>query len=451
LAGARIALLYAGLFTASALVLFVVIYQATAGYTARQMTQTIDGDLAGLASEYTLVGRDDVVGEIAIRLGAGRDASRYYLLQAPDGRVLTGNLGPLDPTPGWVDIRLFQGPAGHVVQRHVRARGVRLPDDNFLLVGVDARPLDELEHRVTSAFLWGILTTLILAAVGAGLMSRVSLRRIEAIRRTIEDIMAGNLSLRIPVNRAGDEVDRLSGQVNVMLDRIQSLMDGLKQVSNDIAHDLKTPLTRLRQHLELAHRGPPSLDGYRVAVDRAIAECDLTLSTFDALLRIAQIEAGTRRAGFSTLDLADLLATIFEVYEPVAVDAGHTLEAHIDGVGRILGDRELLVQMISNLVENSLKHTPTGCRIRLALADGNGGCRISVDDDGPGIPPSDRDKVFRRFHRVDASRSTPGSGLGLSLVAAVAQLHEASIDLADNAPGLKVTITFPCSPERVRR
>jgi signal transduction histidine kinase len=445
LASSRIALLYAGLFTVSAMILFAVIYQATAGYTARQMTEAIDSDLAGLVREYRLVGRDEVMGEIAIRLGAGHKTPRYYLLQSPGGRVVAGNIGPLLPNPGWVDLAVFEGPSGAATQRHIRARGVLLSDGYYLLVGQDAQPLDDLEERITAAFLWGTAATLVLAAIGAWLMSRVSLRRIEAIRRTTGQIMAGNLSLRIPVHGADDEFDRLSAQVNVMLDRIQSLMAGLEQVSNDIAHDLKTPLTRLRQHLELALRGPPRLAAYRAAVERAVGECDRTLATFDALLRIAQIESGTRRAGFRPLDLAEVVETIFETYEPVAEESGHRLVAHILARPPIAGDRELLVQMISNLVENGLKHTPAGCRIELALTAADGLCEIVVADDGPGIPEADRDKVFRRFYRIDTSRTTPGSGLGLALVAAVAALHEAPIAVADNSPGLKVTVTFPCS------
>ena len=439
----RIALLYAGLFSLSAAVLFVVIYQATAGATARQLAESINADAGALETEYQVGGINEVIAEIAIRLGSGADTSHYYLLQAPDGRRLTGNLGPFVPLRlGWTDIHLTSIADGAAANRHILAKGIVLPDGVYLMAGQDARPLDELEGRITQAFLWATVATLILAAAGAGLVSRVSLRRIEAINRATEEIMAGNFSRRIPVHSGADEFDRLSAQVNLMLDRIQSLMNGLQQVSNDIAHDLKTPLGRLRQRLELARQPAAGLADMQAAVDQAVAECDVILSIFDALLRIAQIESGSRRAGFRLFDLSLVVETIFDAYQPVAEETGHWLTACAEGGAWVRGDRQLVTQMVSNLVENALKHTPAGCRISLGAAILDGECRMTVGDNGPGIPEGERDKVFRRFYRLDEARSTAGSGLGLSLVAAVAQLHEATVCLSDDRPGLRVTVAF---------
>jgi signal transduction histidine kinase len=325
---------------------------------------------------------------------------------------------------------------------HIRAKGARLQDGDFLLVGLNATRLDDLNERVVRSFLWGSAGTLVLAIMGAILMSAVSLRHVEGVVSAMEDIVDGNLSRRLPLTGSRDEFDRLAVQINRMLDRIQSLMSGLQQVSNDIAHDLKTPMTRLRHRLELARHGSAVVADYETAVDRALAECDLTLATFDALLRIAQIEAGTRRSGFRTVNLAAVIETLGTAYQPVADECGHLLSFETAHGALIPGDPELLTQMVFNLIENALKHTPPGCSITLCLSPSEGGWRLTVADDGPGIPVAHRDKVFQRFYRIDPSRSTPGSGLGLSLVSAVAELHGADIRLSDNDPGLRVEISF---------
>jgi signal transduction histidine kinase len=270
----------------------------------------------------------------------------------------------------------------------------------------------------------------------------VSLRRVDAIRRTTEAIMAGNLGRRIPTRGTQDEFDRLAGQVNLMLDRIQSLMSGLQQVSNDIAHDLKTPLSRMRQHLEMARYRATTIPDYQTAVDQAIGQCDRALQTFDALLRIAQIEAGTRRAGFRPFDLSTVAETMVDLYQPLAEESEHRLTAEIAAGVPLLGDQELVGQMIANLMENAFKHTPSGTPVHLSLAVIGGHPVLRVEDGGPGIPVAERDKVLQRFYRLDASRSVGGNGLGLSLVAAVAQLHDARLTLSDNAPGLCVEVAF---------
>jgi signal transduction histidine kinase len=226
-----------------------------------------------------------------------------------------------------------------------------------------------------------------------------------------------------------------------MLDRIQQLMDGLRQVTSDIAHDLRTPLGRLRQRLEDAREHATTTADYASATEAAIAEADTLLETFSALLRIAQIEAGAQKSAFAELDLSALVRSIGEAYLPVAEDAQHRLELAIDGGIGFTGDRQLLAQMISNLVENALNHTPGGSTVRLALAKSATGLTLEVADNGPGIPADERDKVFDRFYRLDRSRSTGGSGLGLALVRAIATLHGLAIRLEDAKPGLKVVLT----------
>jgi len=254
--------------------------------------------------------------------------------------------------------------------------------------------------------------------------------------------MAGDLSRRVPTRGSGDDFDQLSASLNEMLDRIQTLMEGLRQVSNDIAHDLRTPLTRLRQRLEAARLKARTVDDYAGAVDSTLADTDQILRTFGAMLRIAQIEAGTARSRFTTVDLSGVLRAIVDLYAAFAEDQQQALTGKIaDGVS-VHGDRELLTQMLVNLVENALRHSPAGTLVQVGLERQANAVLCSIADNGPGIPKEEYDKVFRRFYRLDASRATPGSGLGLSLVAAIAELHGVAISLGDNQPGLRVELRF---------
>jgi signal transduction histidine kinase len=283
-------------------------------------------------------------------------------------------------------------------------------------------------------------------------MSTGVLRRVEAINRASERIMAGELDRRLPMTTGGrsgrgDEFDRLAANLNVMLDRIEVLVQGLRQVSTDIAHDLRTPLGRLRRTLEAARENALVHPGSAVApvIDQAIEEADALLNTFGALLRIAQIEVGTFRRGFGPVELSAILEDVLEVYAPTAEEKNQTLTRQIPAGVAVPGARALVTQMLANLVENAIQHSPLGAHIEVTLrAAGNReGLQLTISDDGPGIPEAERDKVFRRFYRLDASRSTPGNGLGLALVAAVADLHRAKIRLSDNSPhGLRVALTF---------
>ena len=284
------------------------------------------------------------------------------------------------------------------------------------------------------------------------LTSLLVLRRVEAVGAASRAIMAGDLGARIPVGRRGDEFDRLAAQLNAMLDRIGELVEDVRQVTNDVAHDLRTPLARLRQRLETARRKAASVADYEAAADAAIAETDAVLATFTAMLRIAQIEAGTRRAGFAPVDLSGLLAGLAETYAAVAEDRGQSLRAAVEPGVVVTGDKELLAQLFANLIENALTHTPPGSRIEVALARDGGGPVATVADDGPGVPAAMRERVLKRFVRLEASRSTPGSGLGLASVAAIARLHGLGLGLADDRPGLRVTLRFgtPAGPAPAR-
>ena len=317
-----------------------------------------------------------------------------------------------------------------------------------VLSGRNSHILDETQEIILAALLWGCIATTIVALIGGYVVSIGPSRRVDQIAATTRQIVSGRLDLRLPVSRRRDELDRLAADINAMLARIEVLMSSLKQVSTDIAHDLRTPLARLRQGLETVRRRPGDPAAYESAIDGAIAETDAIIATFNALLRISQIEAGARRARFASVDLSGLCETMGEIYSDVAGDMGHSLDTSIEtGIG-VDGDRELLTQMIANLVENAINHVPPPGRITLELTvetagepgnvTGDGPCEepggqrrpiiLAIGDDGPGIPPAEREKVFRRLYRLDRSRTTPGSGLGLALVAAVAELHGARVE-----------------------
>jgi signal transduction histidine kinase len=318
--------------------------------------------------------------------------------------------------------------------------GLTLPDGSFLLVAQDASRLTDMQHAIVSAFVWAGGVTLVLAIAGGLLIGSNFLRRIDTITRTSRAIMGGDLSARIPVRGTHDEIDQLVASLNAMLERIQQLMDGLRQVSSDIAHDLRTPLGRLRQHLEDARERATSTADYDAAAESAIAEADELLETFSALLRIAQVEAGAQKKGFSDVDLSELVHSVAEVYQPAAEDSGHRLSYKVEDGVHLPGDRPLLAQMISNLVENALHHTPAGSDVALCLRKAGNGFEIELADNGPGIPQAEHAKVFDRFYRLDRSRSTAGSGLGLALVKAIAGLHGLTIRLEDRNPGLGVIV-----------
>jgi signal transduction histidine kinase len=313
-----------------------------------------------------------------------------------------------------------------------------------LFVGLRTVQLHEMEELVIRAFLWGVTLAMILALAGGAAMSLSLLRRIEAVSQTSRDIVGGELQRRILERGTGDEFDHLAASLNAMFDRIQTLMEGLRQVSNDIAHDLRTPLTRLRQRLELAQRR----DGdARAVIERAILDVDSILETFGALLRIAQIESGARRAGFSQLDLADVLSTVIEIHQSAIEEGGRILEGRIDPALNVDGDRELLTQLFANLLDNALRHSPPDAGVALTAIRQGERIVVSIADRGPGIPAEFREKVLQRFFRLEGSRSTPGSGLGLSLAHAIASLHESELVLSDRDPGLCVTVSLRSSNE----
>jgi signal transduction histidine kinase len=435
-------LIYAALFVLSACVLFATVFVTATAAMQSDMQAVLRTEALQLAEIDHRSGLIGLAEQIARRMNFRTHGPIYYLLQAPTRRVLVGNLPGMPPVEGVIDFqRDPDAPTEAAASRSkLTGFGLILPDGSFLLVAQDASRLVDMQSAIVRAFVWAGGLTLFLAVAGGALLAGNFLRRIDTIGRTTRAIMDGDLAARIPARGTNDEIDQLVASLNAMLDRIQLLMDGLRQVTGDIAHDLRTPLGRLRQRLEDVREHATSTTEYEVATEAAIAEADTLLEIFSALLRIAQIEGGAQRSAFTDVDLSALARSIGEAYAPAAEDSQHVLALEIEDGVHLVGDRQLLGQMISNLIENALNHTPPGSRVRFEVACTPVGFEVKVADDGPGIPEAERERVFDRFYRLDRSRTTAGSGLGLALVKAIATLHGLAIRLGDAGPGLEVTI-----------
>jgi signal transduction histidine kinase len=303
------------------------------------------------------------------------------------------------------------------------------------LVGDDDDQSQAIQKTVLQGFAWAFTGVVVLGILGGYGFSQNVHRRLTTMTDAAEAIIDGDLARRIPVRGSDDDLDRLAVTVNRMLDRIGALMDSLRQVSNDVAHDLRTPLTRLRQRLEAPKERNDVLDG-------ALRDVDAILETFAGLLRIAQIEGGARRAAFRPLDLTRIALTVVDAFAPSAEDSGQSLRLEEEGEQIVVGDCELLTQMLVNLVENALRHAGDRARIVVRTGQDESGATIEVVDNGPGVPERERERIFDRFYRLEHSRSSPGSGLGLALVAAVARLHGAAVRVRDANPGLDVQVAF---------
>jgi signal transduction histidine kinase len=441
--GFRLTALYTGLFTVSVLILLAIMLWSGSAFLAQQIDQAVTdelGDVQAAAAKPNSGGLRAVVAQLSADPAFGN----RYLLENAAGEVLAGNMPAMRPRSGWITWHPYQGLlAFWPMQYSVLGTGVALPDGGFLFVGRDAFALNEMREMVASSFFWVLGTTLVLAIAGGALMSLGSLRRVEAIGLASQEIVTGDLRRRIPVHGTGDEFDRLALSLNAMLDRIQELMEGVNQVSSDIAHDLRTPLTRLRQRLELASRHAAPDEPLRTVLDSAGLEVDAILETFSALLRIAQIEAQSNAADAVDVDLSELLHELAEFYEPTADEHGHAIGAEIDPGLYVTGDPELLTQMFANLVDNAIRHSNPGGRVVIAAFPDEGRVIVEIRDSGPGIPMEMWDKVFQRFFRLERSRTTPGTGLGLSLVAAVAKIHHSHLRFMAHRSGFSVRLTMP--------
>jgi signal transduction histidine kinase len=362
-----------------------------------------------------------------------------YGLKGPGGAPIAGRLASAQAPLGW---SVATVPARRGPPEPVRLLSTDLPGGYRLMIGDDLERIQALDGVVLRGFAGALIGVILLGAAGGYALSRDMQRRFAAISDVAEAIIDGDLARRVPLRGEADDLDRLAVTFNRMLDRIGQLMESLRQVSNDIAHDLRTPLTRLRQRLEAGLRNPDA-HGRGEAMEAALADLDAILNTFAGLLRIAEVERGARRAAFRLLDLSETARLVVESFAPSAEEGGRTLRLTAAGPVLVEGDAELLAQLLVNLVENGLRHTPAGSTVMVRVGPGETGAELSVVDDGPGVAAQEQERLFDRFYRLERSRSTPGSGLGLALVAAVARLHGARVSLHDAGPGLEARIAFP--------
>jgi signal transduction histidine kinase len=442
----RLAALYFVVFAASVLGVLCFVYWTSADFVERQTEATIDADITGLAEQYAQRGLSGLVQIVAARSAGDSGDGTLYLVTDPDGRPLAGNISgwPLGVPAqnGWLSFAIDIRTDGKLISHPARGSRIIMRGGYRLLVGRDISDAAAFRDRVKLTLVWSGLVALGVGLLGGAAMSRNLLRRVELVNRTSERVMAGNLSDRIPLDGTSDEFDLLAVNLNRMLDQIERLMTAMREVTDDVAHDLKTPLSRLRARLELALLGPNDAVTQSEAIRASIDEADRLLATFNALLRIAEAEAAAGVDRATPLDLAEVARSAGELYEPVAEEKGFTLTLALDPQVNIRGDRHLLSQALANLLDNALKYAGGGeIQIRVFRSDQQS--VLEIADQGPGIPEADREIVFDRFVRLEPSRSTPGNGLGLSLVRAVANRHHGTIILADNRPGLRVRLEFP--------
>ncbi len=444
----RIALLYLLLLGATLLALMGFIYWSTVGLIERQTDETIEAEIRGLAEQYRAEGLVRLMEVVRERSGPGGADENVYLLTGPNLRPLAGNLthwpGDAVGEDGWMEVALTRrdDPSGR--PHTIRGRAFELAGDYYLFVGRDTVERGRFRDTVIAALAWALLPALVLGLIGGALIGRYSLNRVDAVRATGQDIVSGDLSRRVPLTGSGDEFDRLATTINEMLARIETLMSGMRLVTDSLAHDLRSPLTRARSTIEMALRRGENAPAYREALEQTAAELETIQRTFDSLISIARAESGADRLALGELDLSALAEDMLELYRPIAEDADLELRGEITAGLKVRGHRQLLGQALANLVDNAMKYSAPGGRITLTVAPApDGGAELALADRGPGIPAEHRERVLERFVRLDDSRGTPGSGLGLSLVAAVAKLHRIDLRLEDNAPGLRVSLQFP--------
>ena len=441
--GVRFTLLYVALYLLSTVVLLATLYLIEARSLDQDIQDRVDSRVEELQEAYRFGGMVEIIDEINTRGRSHAKIRTFYRLTDSQGQVLAANLPAVPVSPGrqtlTVDAMVQDAPE----KIQIVARTVPLEGGAMLTVGMEPVWREAIDSLFVRAAFGTLVAALLLGGGIGALMTGRFLRRIDSITSTVVDIMGGQLHSRVETRNTNDELDRLAASLNAMLDRIDFLVTETREVTNSVAHDLRTPLSRLGRRLEEARlHGAVSGDGEH-ALDLAIDECAGILETFNAILGIAQVEGAMSASTFTNVKLSEMLETLAEAYGPLADEEGRPFEAAIAPGLEVRADRALVLQMISNLIENALKHTHHGTPVRLALDRTGGRVRVTVEDRGRGIPAESRDRVFERFVRLEASRTTPGNGLGLSLVAAIAKLHNITIKLEDAAPGLRVVLTFP--------
>jgi signal transduction histidine kinase len=423
------------------------VYLSTSSYVRARSDRAIMREYSSLLSADERSGRNGLVALIKERIADGNSPDgKMYLLVDPSSAVLAGNLRGWPSTiatdEGWAEFRVPALSAG-MDQPLIRAMFERLPNGDRLLVGRDIGDLDSFTRQIKMAVFFSVVLIFSLAGVASVLITRRTVGRIESINATSREIMLSGLDKRIPLRGSHDEWDRVSENLNLMLDRIEVLMSEVRQVSDNVAHDLRTPLTRMRGRLEKAYHGTRCGEHDQALIGDTIADLDAVLRIFASLTRIAQIEAQTRKEAFCTVDLVQIVGKVAELYDAAAEQDGTRLTVIGDRPVFAVGDPDLIFDAIANLVDNAIKHGHAGGDVVVTSEVVDDAPVISIADDGPGISADEHEQVFKRFYRLEHSRYAPGNGLGLSLVAAVVRLHGARIEMLDNSPGLKVKVWFP--------
>ena len=447
----KLTLFYLTVFALFAVLLLGYFAWNTRRLITEQITETVDAEITGLSEQYRQGGIRRLV--LIVDNRSRRPGSSLYLVTTSSGEGLAGNVGSLAPgvldKAGWTETAYRRLDESEDAEHQALARVFQLPGGFRLLVGRDLEERERLHDIIVSAGRWSIAIVVVLGLSGGFFVTRRVLRRIDAMTGTTQRIMRGDLTGRLPIAGTGDEIDRLAGNLNTMLERIEALMHGLKEVSDNIAHDLKTPLTRLRNRCEEALRTARGEADYRAALETTIEESDRLIQTFNALLMIARTESGQGREEMTEFDAAEIARDVGELYEPLADEKGMSLKVEAPAPARLTGNRDLVSQALANLVDNAIKYARrdengvANGEIVVAARDEGSGIELAVSDHGPGIPAGDRGRVVERFVRLEKSRSEPGSGLGLSLAAAVAHLHGGELTFEDNEPGLRAVITLP--------
>jgi signal transduction histidine kinase len=427
------------------------VYWATVTFVSENLDRSISVEMALLIKAHDNAGRTGLTTLIDQRIADPFFDEWAYLLTDPALSHIAGNVKSWPATlhggQGWDNFSPPDWQSKSIGQPLFRASYDVLANGDHLLVSRRLDDVDRFDQKITIGLAWAAGLFLVLAVAAGISTSRRSVARIEAINATSREIIETGLRERIPVRGTGDEWDELAENLNSMLDRIEDLVESNQQVSNNVAHDLRTPLTRMRGRLERAYNGGLDLSQYHALIGEIITELDEILRTFSSLLRITQIETRHRTAGFRNLDLTEIAREVLELFDPAAEENGVTLELSASDQVDLVGDRDLLFDAISNLIDNAIKHGGRHGRVVVAVSQGGDRAVLCVADRGPGIPIDERENVLRRFYRLEGSRNKPGNGLGLSLVAAVANLHGAHIEMKDNSPGLRIELQFPI-PQR---
>jgi signal transduction histidine kinase len=441
----RIVLVYVAVFAISVTALIAFTYWNTKRALDAQTDQIIEAEIVGLSEQYQQLGLRGLADVVISRSAHGGPG--LYLLANHLKQPIVGNLdawpAAQENPSSFVDFDYQRRIENQLETREARGRVFALAGGFNLLVAQDVHERYLTERLFTTTLPWTVGLVLLLGLVGGAVMSRNMLARLDSINRTSAEIFEGDLSRRVPIGDAHDEFDALAENLNAMLDRIERLMKGVREVTDSVAHDLRTPLNRLRNRLEATLRHLDPASGEASEIEAAVAETDSLITTFNALLLIAEADAGVGRGEMSPIDLAPVAEDMAELYAPLAEEQGVSLKIAPAGATMIDGNRSLISQALANLVDNAIKYTPSGGSVTVTALETPQGVELRVADSGPGIPAEERARVVERFVRLEASRNSPGTGLGLSLVAAVARLHDARLILEDNRPGLRATIRFP--------